>query len=254
MSKGDNSGHQSGPPMEDRPGWFATTRWSLVLNASGTDSGENSRALASLCETYWLPLYTYIRRRGHSAHDARDLTQEFFSFLLARNHFAKADPDRGRFRSFLLGTLKKFLSDQRDKANAQKRGGGQALLSLDFESAERSLTLDAPAPSDPERDFDRGWAMALLELTMNRLRSEHLAAGKEKLFTEIESAITGEKRDRPYAEIGAALDLSEGSVKMAILRARRRYGELLREEIAQTVSSPAEIDEEIRGLFSSLRD
>ena len=254
MNKGDNLSHQGDPRQKERPGWFATTRWSLVLNASGTDSGESGRALSSLCQAYWLPLYTYIRRRGHSAHDAQDLTQEFFSFLLARNHFAKADPDRGRFRSFLLGTLKKFLSDQHDKANAQKRGGGQAPLSLDFDSAERGLIFDTPNPSDPERDFDRGWALTLLEQTMNRLRSEHQSAGKEKLFLEIEPAITGEKRERPYAEIGAALDLSEGSIKMAILRARRRYGELLREEIAQTVSSPADIDEEIRGLFSSLRN
>ncbi len=238
----------------NQPGWFATTRWSLVLSAAEDDSQVNSEALAALCETYWLPLYTYIRRRGHPAHDAQDLTQEFFAFLLSRQHFARADPNRGRFRSFLLGTLKKFLADQRDKANAQKRGGGQRPLSLDFESGEQRVALDAPSVSDPEKDFARNWALTLLEQTMQRLKDEHLAAGKAELFTAIEPAITGEKAGRSYADIADALSLSEGSVKMAVLRTRRRYGELLREEIAQTVSSPAEIDEEIRRLFGSLRD
>jgi RNA polymerase sigma factor (sigma-70 family) len=242
------------PENATNPGWFATTHWSLVVRATGSESPDGAAALASLCESYWRPIYLYIRRRGYSAHDAQDLTQGFFAFLLSRNHMAKADADRGRFRSFLLGTLKKFLSDQRDKANAQKRGGGTTTLSLDFESAERNLALNAVSDSDPVREFDRNWALSLLEQTMTRLQEEHRAASKGKLFAEIASAITGEKSGRPYSEIGEALGISEGSVKMAVMRARRRYGELLREEIAHTVASAADIDDEVRRLFESIRE
>lgn len=236
------------------PGWFATTRWSLVLNAGKPDSDVSSQAMASLCESYWLPLYTYIRRRGHSPHDAQDLTQEFFAFALARDHFAKADPNRGRFRSFLLGTLKKFLSDQRDKANAQKRGGGTAPLSLDFDLGEERLAVAGAASENPEKEFERAWTLALLERTMRQLRDESAIAGKLELFDAIAPMITGEKGGQTYAAIAQTLELTEGAIKMAVMRARRRFGELLREEIAHTVSSPAEIDEEIRGLFGSLRD
>jgi len=244
----------NGPANEPRAGVFATTRWSLVLNATEPDAAESATALASLCESYWRPLYAYVRRRGYNPHDAQDLTQEFFAFLLSRNHFAKADPDRGRFRSFLLGTLKKFLADQRDKANARKRGGDKAVLSLDFDSAERTLALETPSDAAPDKAFDRSWTLALLERTMGELRREHEAAGKAELFDSLKSAITGDGLAQSYGELAAGLGLTDGAIKMAVMRLRRRYGELLRAEIAETVSTPGEIDDEIRGLFGSLRD
>jgi RNA polymerase sigma factor (sigma-70 family) len=237
-----------------RAGVFATTRWSLVLNATEPDAAESASALAALCESYWRPLYAYIRRRGHNPHDAQDLTQEFFAFLLSRNHFAKADPDRGRFRSFLLGSLKKFLSDQRAKANALKRGGDKTVLSLDFDSAERTLALESPTDAAPDKAFDRGWTLALLERTMSKLRREHETAGKAELFDSLKPAITGDGLTGSYGELAVELDLTEGAIKMAVMRMRRRYGELLRAEIAETVSTPGEIDDEVRGLFGSLRE
>ncbi|MGB0581504.1 MAG: RNA polymerase sigma factor [Limisphaerales bacterium] len=240
---------------EDRrdPDWFVTTRWTVVLHAGEPDSKARQQALATLCETYWRPLYAYVRRQGYGAHDAQDLTQEFFAFLMSRDHFAKADQDRGRFRSFLLGTLKKFLADQRVRAQAQKRGGRKTLLSLDFESGESRLARDAVAGWDPEQEFSRAWALEVLEQTMGRLRQEHEDADKVELFAAIEGMITGERNGRTYLQTGGALGISEGSVKMSVMRARRRYGELLREEIAQTVAHPGDIDVELRELFECLR-
>ena len=230
---------------------FAETHWSLVLHAQrGGDSARAGDALASLCQTYWYPLYAFVRRQGHSPHDAQDLTQEFFARLLARNFLGDADPAKGRFRSFLLGTLKHFLSDEWDRARAQKRGGGQQPISLDAESAETRYQLEPADESSAEKIYERRWALALLDQVLKRLRDEFTRDGKEHVFDELKSALTGGKV--PYPEIAARLDMKESAVRTAIHRLRTRYRDIVRAEIAETVASPAEVDAEMQHLFAAL--
>ena len=231
---------------------FATTHWSLVLAAGSAESTQARAALEKLCRTYWYPLYAYIRRKGHRPPDAQDLTQAFFARLLERSLVKKADPVRGRFRTFLLTSLKNFLTDEWDKAHAQKRGGGLAVLSLDEPPAESRYQLEPADESSAERIFERRWAMTLLEQALARLEAEHAALGKRRLFDELHVILLGEKPTLTYADVGARLGMTEGAVKVALHRMRRRYRELTRAEIANTVASPGEIDEEIRYLFSVL--
>jgi RNA polymerase sigma-70 factor (ECF subfamily) len=232
---------------------FATTRWSLVAVAGRGPSPESRQALADLCQTYWYPLYAYARCRLPSAHDAQDQTQAFFAVLLEKDYLQAADPRRGKFRSFLLTAFKHFLSRQRERAHAQKRGGGRPSVALDFPTGERRYLLEPADHVTPEAVYERRWALAILEQSLARLRQEFANAGKEKLFESLKGALEGEGPPDSYARIGEKLGLSEQAVKVAAYRLRRRYQELLRDEIAQTVGSPAEVDDELRDLFAAVR-
>ena len=223
-----------------------------MLTAGGHDTGRAHTALENLCRTYWYPLYAYVRRRGQSPENAQDLTQEFFARLLERNWIEHADRQKGRFRSFLLSAMSHFLSDQWDKARAQKRGGGRPPLPLEFDTAETRFTREPSDPVTPEQNFERRWALTLLDEVLRRLRAEYEQDGRAELFQALHPCLVGERTAQPYSELAAKLNVSEGTVKAAVHRLRQKYRQLLREEIAQTVAGPGEIDEELRHLFAVL--
>jgi len=241
------------PGAASRDREFATTRWSLVISAGQNSSPESQRALASLCETYWPPLYAYVRRRVPDVNEAQDLTQAFFAELLEKNYVGTATPARGRFRAFLLTALKHFLSKERDRARAQKRGGGRRLYSLDFASADSALQVDPAAGLTAEQCFDKQWAITLLNQIMDRLQSEFERSGKARLFLELKGFLIGEHGESTYAQVAARLNMMEAAARKAASRMRMRYRELLRDEIAQTVAGPDEVDEEVRNLLAALR-
>ncbi|HEY5913907.1 MAG TPA: sigma-70 family RNA polymerase sigma factor [Verrucomicrobiae bacterium] len=247
----DSSGSRSDSPAPGA-GYFGLTRWSVVLAAGRSESTHAREALEELCRTYWHPIYSFIRRDGHSPEDAQDLTQEFFTRLLETNSLLSVDPAKGRFRSFLLGSLKHFLANEWDKANAQKRGGGRRLLPIDGHSAETSYAVDPTETLTPDRAFDRRWALTLLQRVLSRLREEYVAEGKTGQFEALKATLTGERRSIGYAEIANRLGTSEGAIKVAAHRLRQRYRQILRDEIAHTVSGPEEIENEIRALFAAL--
>ena len=231
------------------PSVFVTTRWSVVLSAKGAATPAGQAALETLCRTYWPPIYAYLRRRGHSPHDAQDLAQGFFAQLLQREAVGGVSPDKGRFRSFLLGSLGHYLNDQRDRAQALKRGAGR-VFPMDTATAE---SLHAACPElTPERAFDRQWALTLLERVHETLREEHVAAGKAAQFETLRFALAGSRSDVPYHELAARLGMSEGAVKVAVHRLRARYRELLRETVADTVAAGTDVEQELRQLFQAL--
>jgi len=230
---------------------FQTTHWSLVLQAGGGSGPAAQEALARLCETYWYPLYAFVRRSGFDADSAQDLTQEFFARVLERDDLRLVSPARGRFRSFLLASLKHFLANERDRARAKKRGGGQPLLPLEVETAEGRYQREPPDPVTPEVVFERQWALTLLEQTYARLAAEQQEAGRQEAFARLKGTLTGDSAVA-YAQLASELGTTEGAVKVAIHRLRRRFGELLREQIGETVETPGEIDDEIRYLFAAL--
>ena len=251
MSMDENDTPSSGPRPAARQ--FATTRWSQVLAAGQAHTGDSREALARLCESYWYPLYAYVRRWGYDADQAQDLTQAFFATLLEKHYLRAADPARGRFRSFLLASLKHFLSNERDRAGAAKRGGRATVVPLEFENAEGRYSREPADTETPETIYERRWAMTLLDRTLARLRREYEAGGKQALFGRLEGHLTGDQEALPYADLCAELKMSEGAIKVAMHRMRRRFGALLREEIGETVSDPDEVDDEIRELFRALR-
>lgn len=218
-------------------------------------SGDSTRArdaLARLCQTYWYPLYSYARRRGHSPEDAQDLTQEFLARLLEKNWVADADRTRGRFRSFLLSAMKHFLADEWDKGRALKRGGGIPVAALELDTAETRFRRE-PADSDtPERNFELRWAWTLLEEVLNRLRAEYEKEGKTELFASLHPCLVGDRTAQPYADLAKTLGATESTIKSAVHRLRQRYRQLLHDEIANTVSGPDEVDAELRHLFAVL--
>jgi RNA polymerase sigma-70 factor (ECF subfamily) len=224
----------------------------VVLAAAGGEDPHAQEALSRLCQVYWYPLYAFVRRQGHAPPEAQDLTQEFFARLLAKHWLDDVDRAKGKFRSFLLAALKHFLANERARAHRLKRGGGQQLVSLDMASAENRYAGEPADPLTPEKVYERHWALTLLEQTLDRLCREYEAAGKGLLFNQLQGSLTGEKTLAPYAQLARQLAMTEGALKVAVHRLRHRYRELLREEIAQTVTSPAEIDEEIRYLFTTL--
>jgi RNA polymerase sigma factor (sigma-70 family) len=232
-------------------GRFETTRWSVVLDARSSSGDASSEALQWLCQTYWFPLYTYVRRWGHTPEDAQDLTQEFFTRLLEKRYLEQVNPDRGRFRSFLLASMKHFLSNERDRVNAAKRGGGRAPLPLELETAEGLYRREPPDHFTPDKAFERQWARTILDRTMGTLRAEHEAAGRAAWFDRMKDVLTGDATSA-YATIAKELGMTEGALKVAVHRLRRRYGELLREEIGTTLADPADVDDEIRYLFAAL--
>jgi len=231
---------------------FVTTHWSVVLKAGRADTTRAREALAKLCKSYWYPLYAYVRRRGYSSHDAQDMTQAFFLCLLEQQSFANADPNRGRFRSFLLGAMNHFIADEWKKACAQKRGGGQKILSLDLATAEQRFDLEPAVNVSPDQAFDRQWATTLLNEVLSRLENEYQHEGKTELFNALKQTLAGARESQPYAELAATLDMSDGAVRVAVHRLRKRYRDLLQVEISNTVGSPAEVKEELRYLFKAM--
>jgi len=230
---------------------FAPTRWSVVLAAArGGQSACAADAMGELCRIYWYPIYAYVRRHGHDTHEAEDLTQEFFARLLAKDYLAGVAREKGKFRAFLLTSLRHFLANERDRAQAQKRGGGRIILPLDALTAEQRYRLEPADTSTPEKLFERQWALTVLEQVLDRLQAEFAAGGKEPFFAALKRFLTGDGASSSYAEIGAEFGMSAGAVKVAVHRLRRRYRDLLREEIAQTVASADDVDEEIRYLLS----
>ena len=242
------------PGPTDGNAMFATTHWSVVLTAAETESPETATALEKLCRTYWYPLYVYVRRKGYDAQDAQDLTQEFFARLLARNYLSVADRNKGKFRSFLLGSLEHFLAREWTKAHAQKRGGGQTLFSLDEMDAENRYLLEPATDLTAAKIFDRRWATTVLDQAMARLREEHQAGDKAKLFEQVECLLAGNRAEASYEQIASLLNMTEGALKVAVHRLRQRYGECVRAEIAHTVASAEEVDDELRHLFAVLRE
>ena len=232
----------------DRQEWFATTHWSVVLAARDRVSPGASEALNDLCRAYWPPLYSYIRRQGHDVAEAQDLTQEFFARLLERDYLARLDQQRGKFRSFLLAFVKHFLSEQRDKARAQKRGGGQTLLSLDAGVGEEGYLSEPVDELTPEQIFERRWVQTLLQRAFDRLAAEYVKVDKAALFEALKDFQPRQPGSLTYAQIGAGLGTTEAAVKSAMQRMRQRHREILREEIAQTVTSAKEVEEEIRHM------
>lgn len=234
------------------PAQFATTHWSVVLSAGAPDFAGQAEALEKLCRTYWYPLYAYVRRRGHGPEDAQDLTQEFFARLLKKNYPAQADRAKGKFRSFLLLTLNHFLADEFDRANSRKRGGGQVFVSLDQTAAEGRYCREPADDLSPEKLFERRWAQSILENAVKRLREEYAAENQTQACAVLQAFEPGEQATLSYEEAAARLGISESALKSKVHRLRRRHRELVREEIAQTVCTPAEIDEELRHLLAAL--
>lgn len=231
---------------------FATTRWTVVLEAGQAGSAEAAKALEELCRAYWYPLYAYVRRQGRDSHDAQDLVQEFFARLLERNHIRLADRNRGRFRTFLLTSLQHFLINDWRKANREKRGGGRQVISIDADATEIRFLAEPAEQRSPDKEFERRWAMVLLRRVLHRLQAELVAAEKGRLFAELKGFLIGEKNENSYAAIAARLGMTEGNLKVTVHRLRHRYRELLRLEIAQTVDGAELIDEEIRQLKAVL--
>jgi RNA polymerase sigma-70 factor (ECF subfamily) len=233
---------------------FATTRWSIVLAVGQADPRESQLALEALCESYWLPVYAYVRRVVARVEDAQDLTQGFFTQLLETEAIAKADPERGRFRAFLLTALKNFLTNERLKAQAEKRGGGKAALSLDFDSGESRCQIEPSHELTPERLYERRWVLTLLDLVLDRLRIELAEQGRESYFETFKTALTGEMDGTAYERAGEALGLTAAATKQVAYRLRKRYRELFRQEVARTVADDSEVDDEIGRLLETLSE
>ena len=228
---------------------FNTTHWSVVVAAGEEGSEQAALALSKLCQTYWFPVYAFIRKRGHSPEQSQDFTQEFFAVFLEKNYVTKAARDRGRFRAFLMSSVQNFLHNQYDKAQTQKRGGGQKLLSLDYDKAEERYRIEPVEESDPATIFEQQWAATLLDEALNRLRDEFGAEGRVGLFENLEAHLWGDVESIPYADLAQKSGLTEGNIKKIAHRMRQRCRELLREEIAQTVAMPGEVDDEIQHLM-----
>jgi len=232
---------------------FATTHWSVVLAAGDSAAPGSQEALENLCRTYWLPLYAFVRRKGHSPEDAKDLTQEFFLRLIGKRRLDKADPERGRFRTFLLATLKHFLCDEWDRRRTARRGGGVPVVSLDAGMAEERLQTELSTELTPDQVFDRDWAAVLLESVLTTLRDEAQGAGKGELFDALSPCLMGDRMSDGYAAVGRQFGLSEAAVKMAVSRLRHRFRHLLQLEIERTVTTKKEAQEEFQHLGAALR-
>src|ERR1700675_26750 len=232
------------------PSHFPTTRWTLVVAAGDPHRKDARSALVSLCEGYWYPLYAYIRRRGYPADQAQDLTQQFFIRVLEGRYLDRADPEKGRFRAFLITSMKFFLADEADRNRAQKRGGG-TVLSLELSSGEDRYQREPAHDETPERIFERRWALSVLDRVVERLRNEFVQHGRPEHFERLKMFLLGQS-DAPYAALAREMNTSEGALKVAIHRLRKRYRELFRQEIADTVADPAEVESELRYLAAAL--
>lgn len=239
------------PPGGGSGDVFATTHWTVVLAAGRGEDPAADRALEELCRTYWYPLYAYVRRRGHTKEDAEDLTQAFFARFLAKNYLEGLSAGRGRFRAFLLASLKHFLANERDRSRTRKRGGGVPHLPLDWETADEQFRLAAGQGGGPEQAFDREWALALLERVVSRLHGECVAEGRGRQFEVLRPFLTAGTGERRYAEVAPALGVDEAAARAAVYRLRKRYRGLLREEIARTLADSSQVEEELRSLFAA---
>ena len=248
MAAIDSGDHARAKP----PAVFVTTHWSVVVAAGRQDAPLAQAALEQLCQLYWYPLYAYVRRRGYSSEDAKDLTQAFFARLLQRNWVGDADRERGRFRTFLLTAMSRFLSDEWDKIRALKRGGGAIHVPLQLDSAETRYGHEPADNTTPEQCFERRWALMLLETVLQQLRGEYERHDKAGLFAALNSCLVGVSESQPYAQLAAQLKMNEGAVKVAVHRLRKRYRELLRAEIARTTVAPGEVDDELRHFLAVL--
>jgi DNA-directed RNA polymerase specialized sigma24 family protein len=233
--------------------WFQTTHWSVVLLAGHGGEAGARQALELLCRTYWYPLYAYVRRRGHGPEEAQDLTQEFFARLIANHDLARADREKGRFRSFLLAAMNHFLVSEWRKVHAAKRGGGQFVISLDGLTAEERYRREPMCERTPETLYEQRWALTLFDGALARLQQEWGSAGKAREFDRLKQFLTNEAGDGEYAQAATALDMTVGAVSVAVHRVRHRYSQLVREEIAHTVADPADLEDEVRHLFAVLR-
>jgi RNA polymerase sigma factor (sigma-70 family) len=254
MTTSRNTGDDPGtPPLGEiaHQAVFATTHWSMVLAAGRSDTPKAQASLEKLCQTYWLPLYAFVRRRGYSEADAEDLTQEFFARLLEGNWLGRADQQRGRFRSFLLTSFSYFLANEWDKSRTQKRGGGR-VVSLPLGGTDTSCGWEPADEVTPEQAYEWRWALTLLDQVMSRLSAEYAEQGKAGHFEELKPCLLGDREAQPYAALASKLGMTEGSVKVAVHRLRQRYRQLLRQEVANTVATPEEVDEEMRHLFAVL--
>jgi RNA polymerase sigma-70 factor (ECF subfamily) len=231
---------------------FTATHWSVVLAARAGDTPAAAEALEKLCRTYWYPLYAYVRRQGHPPHDAQDLTQEFFSRLLARNYLESVGREKGKFRSFLLAALNHFMADERDRARAVKRGGGKPPLSLDEELAESLYLADAASNSSPDKLYEKRWATTLLGEAFAKLRQESIAAGKIERFERLKAFLEDGTGSGDCAAAAVELGMTANAVAAAVHRLRERYRELVRAEIANTVADPGQVKEEMRHLLAVL--
>lgn len=246
MTRAAHSPQSSASPL------FVTTRWSVVALARSESSPATAAALEALCRAYWYPLYAYVRRTGRSPHDAQDLTQAFFARLLEKGYLHAADQAKGRFRTFLLIALKRFLANEWNREQAQKRGGGQTVVQLDSEFAENRYAAE-PASAQPlDRDYERHWAVTLLDQALAQLRVEYEAAGRQSDFDLLKEHLTAERGDIPYGNIARSLGIGEAGARSAVHRMRKRFRELFRSAIAATVSDPAEVDDEIRHVVRAL--
>jgi len=250
-SEDDSSATEHFPSRPDPGGAFCTTHWSLVLRAGNGDPAGAATALEQLCAKYWYPIYAFVRRRGSGAHEAEDLTQAFFAQLLENDTLKRADRQRGKFRTFLLSVLNNFLNNEWDKRQTIKRGGQHQIISLDETEAEERYRHEPVEQITPEKLFERRWALMLLEQVLAQLKREYREAGKAELFARLEPCLAEAPTPGLSAEWAAALGMNEGAVRVALHRLRRRYGELLRSEIANTVAGPAEVAEEIQHLFAA---
>jgi RNA polymerase sigma factor (sigma-70 family) len=241
-------------PLNDaarRDGWFKTTHWTAVFRAGRDDTPEAARALASLCEAYWPPLYSYARRLGHGPEDAEDLTQEFFARLLEKRWLADANPQRGRFRTFLLSAMNHFLANEFRRGQAIKRGGGKVIVSLD-DTAEARYGNEATSDITPEELYERRYALSLFERALARLADRYASGGKSAVYEGLKDFLTTEARDGDYAQAGTRLGMTPGAVAVAVHRLREHYRDLVRDEIAQTVANPEDLEDELRSLLAAL--
>jgi RNA polymerase sigma-70 factor (ECF subfamily) len=233
---------------------FQTTQWNLVLEAADRESPRFRESLATLCRLYWLPVYAYVRRRGHDVDSAQDLTQEFFSLLIEKNYVRGVQREKGRFRTFLLVAVKRFLANEWDRAHARKRGGADSPLPLELADAERRYRTEPADEETPEKTFERRWALTLLDRTYARLREELNRSGHPERTRRLMELLTGSGDALPYAEVAREFGQSKSAIKSAVHRMRVRFGALLREEVAETVDAPERIDDEIRHLFAAVGD
>lgn len=241
----------SRPELLPHKGVFATTHWSVVLAAGGQESSAAAEALETLCRGYWYPLYVYVRRRGYGVEDAQDLTQQFFARVLEKGTFRRANPERGKFRTFLLHTLQNFLANEWNHAHAVKRGGRAVMFSMEVQEAEGRYAVEPATTLTPERAYDKRWALTLLEQVLTGLRQEYTQTGKARVFEELADLLWGKEAASSYARIGERLSMKETAVRGAMHRLRSRFRERLRTEVANTVVDFGQVDEELRELLTA---